>query len=251
MRLLVFLLASSMLFAQLESNTVTVTATRSVALQRDQVVFIVSVITPAATSLDDVTAALQGSGITAGQLVDVANPLALVITASAPPAPRLLQWGFSVSVPVAKFKDTAAMLTALQKTIVQRANGFQLSYAVNGVMASQQSAGASLCPVADLIGDARTHAQKLAVGSGLTLGPIVGLSSVSSTATPTAVAAFIGLVPAQRSGDFSSLLPGNIISIPGIYDPYASFLLGGVLSVPSTVQPLACSLAVKFAATRY
>ena len=52
-------------FGQLDSNSVTVSATRSMTQQPDQVLFGVTVQSGLNTSLDDVVAALQGSGITA------------------------------------------------------------------------------------------------------------------------------------------------------------------------------------------
>ena len=55
---------ASLAFGQLDSNSVTVTASRGVSVQADQAVFGVFVDSGLNTSLDDVLAALQGSGIT-------------------------------------------------------------------------------------------------------------------------------------------------------------------------------------------
>src|SRR5579862_2598794 len=113
MRILTFFFAASMLFAQLESNTVTVTATRTVTVQPDQVVFTVSVLSPPTASIDDVLAMLQGSGITASQFSGVSGPLQLSETTgiSVGTSSQLLQWTFSLPEPVGQFKATAATLS--------------------------------------------------------------------------------------------------------------------------------------------
>lgn len=59
-----FVLSVSLAYGQLESNSITVTASRSAAVQPDQAVFGVSVSSSISTSLDDVLAALAGVGIT-------------------------------------------------------------------------------------------------------------------------------------------------------------------------------------------
>ena len=57
-----YLLSGSLVFGQLDSNSITVTASRSVTFQPDQIVFSVDVSSPLDTSLDDVIAALASSG---------------------------------------------------------------------------------------------------------------------------------------------------------------------------------------------
>lgn len=255
MRILAFLLSGSLLFAQLESNTVTVTAARAVAVQPDQVVFSVFVAAPSTASFEEVLASLQGSGITAAQFSSISSPTQLVTTNPLLSVTPQQQWRFTVPEPLAKFKDTALMLAAFQKTFAQKANGFTLGFTVAGAQASQQLLTPRQCPVSDLIDDARTQAQKLAVAAGLTLGPILALSSASSTG---ALGGVIAVAPsvAQRSGDFSfsgtgSPFPGNYIPISRIsQDSFASFLLGGISTLPP-VQPLNCYLTVRFGASLY
>ena len=67
------LLFSPLAFGQLDSNSITVTASRNASLQPDQAVFAVSVQSGISASLDDVLAALQGSGITAANLSSVSS----------------------------------------------------------------------------------------------------------------------------------------------------------------------------------
>jgi hypothetical protein len=191
-------------FAQLDSNSVTVTATRSMTQQPDQVLFGVTVQSGLNTSLDDVVAALQGSGITAANFSGVSmGPNVIFAVVGPQPAPPImaspLQWIFSLPVPLAKIKDTIAMLTALQKNIAQQNNGLMLSFNVQGTQVSAQSQQSHVCPTADLLADATTQAQKLAAAAGLSLGSVLALSSGTSISgnvgTPVAVAAVLSFAP--------------------------------------------------------
>ncbi|MGA2598472.1 MAG: hypothetical protein ABSH09_15960 [Bryobacteraceae bacterium] len=81
-----FVISSSLAFGQLDSNTVTVTASSSATLSPDQIVFNVGVSAPLNDTPDDVTSALAGSGITIAEFSQVnlyySNP-------NCPAAPRL------------------------------------------------------------------------------------------------------------------------------------------------------------------
>ncbi len=74
-RLLLFVfIPASLAFAQLDSNSVIVTTTsNSSTLQPDQVLFIVNVNAPLTSSLNNVLAALAGSGITQANLSGSSN----------------------------------------------------------------------------------------------------------------------------------------------------------------------------------
>jgi hypothetical protein len=99
-----FLTSASLVFGQLDSDTVTIQASRSVNLTPDQVVFSVSVSAAPTTGLDQIVAALANSGITASNFVGVTGG-----TGSQSP----LQWMFSLVAPLTKIKATIAPLTAL------------------------------------------------------------------------------------------------------------------------------------------
>jgi hypothetical protein len=203
-------------FAQLDSNSVTVSATRSMTQQPDQVLFAVNVQSGLNTSLDDVVAALQGSGITAANFSGVSTGANLVLNLQPTMAPPLLQWIFALSAPLAKIKDTIATLSALQKSIAQQNNGLMLSFNVQGSQVSAQSQQSHVCPTSDLLADATTQAQKLAAAAGLSLGAVLAMASGTSV-----------------SGN-----AGSAVSI-------ASVLLG------PPVLPSVCSMTVKFALLRY
>jgi hypothetical protein len=225
-RLPIFLLILSVpgAFAQLDSNSVTVTATRSTTPQADQVLFGVTVQSGLNSSLDDVVAALQGSGITAANFSEVTTAAVVaVIPPMLPPTTGvpLLQWTFALPVPLAKIKDTIATLTALQKSIGQQNIGLTLSFNVQGTRVSTQLQQSQTCPTADLLADAQAQGQKLASAAGLSLGAILAMSSGASV--PSSVG---NVAPVITTGAFVS-------------------------SVLSPIFPSTCSMTVKFALLRY
>jgi uncharacterized protein YggE len=178
MRGLVLLLATAAIpcLAQLDSNTLTVTATRTVALQPDQVVLSVVVGSGPNATLDQIVAALPGTGISATDLVGV--------TASQPgtifgPAPLELSWTFPMTAPLAKIKDAIAQLSALALSIGRNQTGLSLSFSVHGVQPSSQVQQAQKCPTTVLIADANAQAQRLADAAQVNLGPILDVSESS------------------------------------------------------------------------
>src|SRR3984893_3664112 len=185
-RLPIFLLILSLpgAFAQLDSNSVIVTATRSMTQQPDQVLFGVTVQSGLNTSLGDVVAALQGSGITAANFSGIsAAPFTgnLIPTPQQPPTvTQMLQWTFALQAPLAKIKDTIATLTALQKNIAQQNNGLTLSFNVQATQVSAQLQQSQVCPTSDLLADATAQAQKLAGAAGLSLGAVLAIASITS-----------------------------------------------------------------------
>jgi hypothetical protein len=206
-------------FAQLDSNSVTVTASRSMTQQPDQVLFAVIVQSGLNTSLDAVVAALQGSGITAANFSSVNTGPTLIAVNGNPqqlPTP-MLQWAFALPVPLAKMKDTVTTLTGLQKNITQQNTGLTLSFNVQGTQVSTQLQQSFVCPIPDLLADAQAQAQKLAGAAGLSLGMVLAMSSGTS-------------------------VPSGATSVPSI----AGFLL-----YTPPVFPSACSMTVKFGLLRY
>jgi hypothetical protein len=220
-RLSFFLLILSVpaAFAQLDSNSVTVSATRSMAQQPDQVLFAVNVQSGLNTGLDDVVAALQGSGITAANFSGVSmGPNVIFVGVGPQPVPPIMapamQWIFSLPAPLAKIKDTIATLTVLQQSIAKQNTGLTLSFSVQGTQVSAQSQQSFVCPIPDLLADATTQAQKLASAAGLNLGGVLAMS--------------------------------NGTSVPSV-----SASVTGVLSFAPPVLPSICSMTVKFALLRY
>ncbi len=206
-------LLAPLAFAQLDTNSITVSVSRSSTVQPDQVVFAVTVQSGLNASLDDVLAALQGSGITAANLAGVSsnNP--------SPYTQSTILWTFTLTAPFSKQKDTVTSLTALEQTVAQGKSGLTLSFTVAGTQVSAQALQSQTCSLTGLISDAQAQAQSIAAAAGVTVGPVLALSSATSSPIPAAVN-FV-------SGAFSS-----------------------VYVAPTTYAP-PCGLTVKFALFRY
>lgn len=176
---LLFLSCCSLAFAQLDSNSITVSASNNASLQTDQAVFSVSVTSPLTTGLDDVLTALAGSGITAANFSGVQTIYSSFGTQSSAP---MLVWSFSETSPLTNTKTTVASLTTLQQNIAKTKNGLALSFTIVGTQVSQQLAQSQTCSLSSLITSATTQAQNLAAAAGLHLGAILALSSSTSSA---------------------------------------------------------------------
>lgn len=168
----------SLACAQLDSNSITVSASNNATLQPDQAVFSVSVTSPLTVGLDDILTALAGSGITSANFSGVSTQ-SLYLVVNQPPTPTLV-WLFSVTSPLTSTKATVASLTTLEQNIAKANNGLTLSFSIVGTQVSQQLAQSQTCSLASLIASATTQAQALAAAAGLQLGAILALSSSTS-----------------------------------------------------------------------
>jgi uncharacterized protein YggE len=209
-------------FAQLDSNSITVSASNNTNLQPDQALFSVSVQSGIDTGLDDVLTALQGSGITAANLSGVntqGQAIAIATIGTLPPTlTPTLTWSFTLPAPLANIKATVASLTTVQQNIAKLNNGFMMSFNIVGTQVSQQLVQSQTCSLPSLITAATTQAQNLAAASGLTLGAILALSSSTSNSVFTST---------------------NVVSGPGY-----------VSTTPGSAVPAPCAITVKFNVTR-
>lgn len=169
---LLFLMTVSA-FAQLDDNTITITATRQATLQPDQIVFSVSVLTPQAAGLDVVLAMLPGTGVTEANLGEVYSN-----------SPNALQWYFTLATSFLEASATVKLLTQLES----QSKG-AVSFYVQGTQVSQALQQSQPCSQAALVADARNQAQMLASAAGLTVGPVLAVSDGS--AMPTAVRGYV------------------------------------------------------------
>jgi uncharacterized protein YggE len=167
-------------FGQLDSNSITVSASNTDNLQPDQAIFSVSVQAGGTTSFDDVLTALQGSGITAANFSSVNTTQQTLTCAGRPSETLMLQWVFNLLVPLTNTKATVATLITLQQNIAKQNNGLMLLFSLSGTQVSQQLAQSQTCSLAALIASATTQAQTLATAGGLTLGSILAMSSSTS-----------------------------------------------------------------------
>src|ERR1017187_9921498 len=176
-----FLLSASIAFAQLDSNSVTVTASQSVNLQPDQVLFAVYVSTPLTASLDDVLAAVKGAGITSANFSGVySSATAQSGTGTGNGQPPAEQWAFGLAVPFAQMKATVTTLTSLQQSTMQANSGFTLSFSVQSAQVSTSLLQSQSCNIPGLIAEATAQAQKLAAAAGLNLGSILAIDRKST-----------------------------------------------------------------------
>ncbi len=155
------LISSLPLFAQSSYNSVTVTASGANA-KADQAVFSISLFSGPDRSFEDVVGVLGGTGVTATNF----NYLYSDTFAAPTDGDSQLRWGFQLVVPLAKMKDTAAIL---KKT------GLSLSFEVQ----STSSAQAQSCDFAALVGNARAQAQKIAAAGGFRAGPVLSVTAGS------------------------------------------------------------------------
>jgi uncharacterized protein YggE len=188
-RFAIVLLAVAPAFGQLASSTLTVSATRSINVQPDEVVLYLTVTSPPTATLDQVVAALSGLGITSANLNGIGNY-----------DPKTLQWNFTLAVPLTNLTQTIGSVTKLQQTIAQNNSGLALMFNIGGTQVSSQLQQSQSCSKSDLIADATAQAQKLAAAAGLVLGPILKLSnepSLPGYGVPVLVAQ-LSAVPVSR-----------------------------------------------------
>ena len=208
----ILLIAASPVWAQLETDTITIAASRQVNLLPDQIVFNVQVLAPNTAGLDTALAKVAGTGITAADLTSVYNA-----------SNDNFSWVFSLPVPVSQAGATATLLTHLQQQSQQTVQYYARETRVSPAL--QQSQG---CSQANLVSDARTQAQNLAAATGFSVGPVLAISDGSGPP----------LIPSVvRIQTFASFLQ------------VGAFLSS---SAPIYVTPpLTCAAVVKFRLYRY
>src|SRR5215212_4341605 len=125
MRLTILFLACGLAFGQLETNTLTITASRNVSVVPDEVVYHVSLIAAVSATLSDVVGQVAGTGITAtnfSYVTSMVNPEASV------------WWAFQLVTPFSNMKDTVAGLSRLKEKL-----GSGLAFSVQTQRTSQDA----------------------------------------------------------------------------------------------------------------
>src|SRR5215472_2976887 len=166
--LAIWLAAASLGAAELDSNTVTVSATRTLNAQPDQAVFIVNLLASPDAGLDDVLARLNGSGITAAQLSSVSTQYGSAVPGGAM-APNSL-WTFTVTVSFSKMKDTVTALAQAASSLGSIQGSRILTFSVVGTQNSPDRLASQPCPMTALISDARRQADSMAAAAGMRAG---------------------------------------------------------------------------------
>jgi hypothetical protein len=209
-RLMLVLAAAVAAFAQSQPNVVTITASRQLNVQPDQVMVSITVVTDPDQTIDAALAALQGTNITAADLSSVST------TYGAGSTPQL-QWTFNLTVSIS---DMTSLVAAVNPS-------GNVSVFVSGASASAAVSAAQQCPYPALINDARAQAAKLASAAGVTVGQIV---SISQGTIPVDIPTL-----ASRVGDFQF--------VSGVLG-FTSFLL--TTPQPATSGPTTCAVTVQF-----
>lgn len=224
-------------FGELDDNTLTVTSSRALTFQPDQVVISVTASFESTAVLDDVLPAVQSAGVTLANLSGVYTYNTPVTLG---PNRQTNEWFFVLQVPFSNLGSELTALATLQRSI-QKNPARSLSYYVQGTQVSPQLSATGVCPYTALFQDAGAQAHTLASAAGVMLGPVVAISDETSVYPP--VSAGLGAyafynTPAILIGDFA-IPPVR----PVTFSAVGSF--AGVLSVPSFPQNT-CTLSVQF-----
>lgn len=173
-------------FAQLESNSLTVNASRSSLVAPDQALFSIRVSAEPAVSLTQVLNGVQKAGVTGEHLTDVETDMQ--------ESGFRWVWLFLLPVPLNNITDLQRTLTELQQSPDTATRGLSLSFSLVGARSSPTLITAQRCPVSELLAEARAEAQKMANAASLTLGPVLAIGD-ADVSRPTAVlAARIGTI---------------------------------------------------------
>jgi hypothetical protein len=169
------ILSASFAFGQLDSNSVTVTASRNLNLQPDLALFSVNVSADSSATLNDILTAIQPIGVTIADLSDVR-------TSNTTGNQVGLEWTFMLAAPLGTLKDTNAMLVRFANTIGNSNKNFALgfSFSLQGSAFSKQLQQSQPCVIADLVSDARTRAQGMANAAGRTLSGVLAVSGMTA-----------------------------------------------------------------------
>jgi uncharacterized protein YggE len=165
--------------ANLDANSIVVTATKAVVLVPTDITFMVNVSADLTVTLDQVLAAVD-FGLTAQDLTGISS----YPTGPYPPvAPySRITYLFRLTVPVSKMKETIDKLEKLRKSVD---TNMDLSYSTNMVGPSQAAvADAHDKALPDLVADAKKRAESLAAAAGLKLGNIQAVSEGYSYTGP-------------------------------------------------------------------
>jgi hypothetical protein len=171
----IFLIFSASAFAQLDSNSITVTASRSFNLQPDLAVISITVNADSRATLSDVLAAVQPAGIAISNLTGVG-------TGSSTPFQTTVQWFFSLTTPITSLKETTSALSTLAGTFGQSNPNLKgsLAFQISGTQISAAASQSQPCTTSDLLNDARNKAAGMAAASGRTLGPPLAIAGAAA-----------------------------------------------------------------------
>ena len=162
----------SLVYGQLDSNSVTVTSTRTLSSAPDQLVYRVNALGPLTSTLDEAVAQVRSLGLTGADFVNVSVSTVATDKFEAPER-TVLCWTFNLIFPLSKVKATLDALSAAMASIPKNNPAWSLSFSY---YSTQSSALPTVCPLEDLVAEAKTRAQKLVSAAGLGLGQVLSIS---------------------------------------------------------------------------
>ncbi len=169
---MLLLAPASLVYGQMDSNSVTVTSTRTLGSAPDQLVYRVNALGPLTSTLDEAVAQVRSLGLTGANFASVYVSTVATDQFEAPQRP-VLSWTFILIFPLSKVKATLDELSAAMAAIPKNNPAWSLSFSYS---TTQSSALPTVCPLEDLVAEARTRAQKLVSAAGLGLGQVLSLS---------------------------------------------------------------------------
>ncbi len=208
-RLFVALCFSVVACAQI--NGITTSVARTITLAPDEVVLGVSVTAPTTVTQEQVLQTLDGTGVTAGDLVGIGSAPDYNYTGQ-PASVRLVhQYGFTV--PYSKMKETTDKLDVIRSAAA--ANNQDVTYGLF-VNASQSAVDAARQrAIPELIAEARKRAEYLGGLANLRIGPILSLNDSAYSNSNLGVSNWIS------TSSYSS--SGNALGVRFVLSVYVAF----------------------------
>jgi uncharacterized protein YggE len=162
-----------------QTDSIAVSALKTVELTPDEITFNLGIGTDPEVSLDQVLAAMQTLSLAATDLVGIGSQqLGPSVSQT-----RII-YQFAFTIPFAKFKETNDKITTVRRSLagaVPAMDVLSLSIVINPTDAARDQAFQTALP--DLIADARRRADRLAKAAGLTVGGITGLNEILAPTT--------------------------------------------------------------------
>jgi len=204
-----FLALAGLASAQLDDQTITVTATSTpaTASRADRFFVTMEVTAALGASLDEVLKTVSATGVTEQDLSYVSEPRGGPLCPTPPPgclsSPSTIRWGFSFTAPIAK---ATTVLSTLQQLSSRTSPAMPISIWVQGSGPAATPAAPD-CAYPTLISQARRQAESLAAASGARVGQVLAMSDAPASAYP--VGAILVPTAVLRLVDFSSSMLGD------------------------------------------
>jgi Protein of unknown function (DUF541) len=214
---LLFAASAAFSFAQLDDNTLTVTAGKFTSLTPDQASVMVTVAMERSAGLDDALAILKDSGFAASNLLNVISYLA---PEDSDGSPSVDQWSFVAYIPLEKLKTVLTALSQAQAVLVKQNSGRGLYFSSSSGV-SDQAFASQPCSLDALIADAKDQARLLASAGGVSVGGILSISDGSGFSVSPVIVSNSAGTPSPGYPFFGGLnLINQILTTPRSLPPF-------------------------------